>query len=221
MEVDNKTLGTNIKTLRMERRLSIEEFSEQTNISTDRIKAFEDGSERPLFKELLVMCPILRISDQDILERDILAERKDAEKRMKGKESRTNFNWYYGDKKHKIFLICWIVSVIIFYTINFLIIKQVIANSLTEENNITQEEYDALVAGFKALQIFGPLVVAGIINTIFMVIEIFKFRAFRFSFWFIYILFLIGLPIVIGIASILTLPSIIYAFYQLIAKKGK
>ena len=91
---DSKFLASNIKVLREESRLSIDEFANKIGVSKDRAREIEEGKSSPYTKELFEICKVLRISEEDILERDILTERMEANKRMKQADSRNTYNWY-------------------------------------------------------------------------------------------------------------------------------
>ncbi|MEI3527802.1 MAG: hypothetical protein V8R15_07330 [Bacilli bacterium] len=54
------------------------------------------------------MCPILRIHKEDFLE-DILAERTNANSKMKRGQHRSNYDWYYGNRLDEAFL-CFIFN---------------------------------------------------------------------------------------------------------------
>lgn len=76
-------INTNIKVLREEARLSIEEFAEKMNVSKETVVNWEKGKQDPTNEQIEQMCPILRIHLEDFLERDIQQERNDAGRRMK------------------------------------------------------------------------------------------------------------------------------------------
>ena len=76
-------INTNIKVLREEARLSVEEFAEKMNVSKETVVNWEKGKQDPTNEQIEQMCPILRIHLEDFLERDIQQERNDAGRRMK------------------------------------------------------------------------------------------------------------------------------------------
>ena len=90
------SIHTNIRVLREEARLSQEEFAEQLNVDVQTVKLWEKGKIDPSDDEITKMCPILRIHKEDFLERDILAERTNANSKMKRGQHRSNYDWYYG-----------------------------------------------------------------------------------------------------------------------------
>ena len=83
-------INTNIKVLREEARLSIEEFAEKMNVSKETVVNWEKGKQDPTNEQIEQMCPILRIHLEDFLERDIQQERNDAGRRMKKSNTRVN-----------------------------------------------------------------------------------------------------------------------------------
>ena len=91
-------INTNIKVLREEARLSIEEFAEKMNVSKETVVNWEKGKQDPTNEQIEQMCPILRIHLEDFLERDIQQERNDAGRRMKKSNTRMNYNWYLTKK---------------------------------------------------------------------------------------------------------------------------
>ena len=76
-------LGANIKLLREEARLTKEQLAEKVNISVEELTNIEKGKIIPDNRLLKQMCVYLRISVEDILERDIVEERNEAGRRMK------------------------------------------------------------------------------------------------------------------------------------------
>lgn len=67
-------INTNIKVLREEARLSVEEFAEKMNVSKETVVNWEKGKQDPTNEQIEQMCPILRIHLEDFLERDIQQE---------------------------------------------------------------------------------------------------------------------------------------------------
>ena len=81
-------INTNIKVLREEARLSVEEFAKKMNVSKETVVNWEKGKQDPTNEQIEQMCPILRIHLEDFLERDIQQERNDAGRRMKKSNTR-------------------------------------------------------------------------------------------------------------------------------------
>ena len=88
-------LAENLKLLRNEADLSIEELSEKTGINVILLEAFENDKCTPNEYQLEVLCKVLKIPADEIEERDLQAERKQATQMMRSKENRNNFNWYF------------------------------------------------------------------------------------------------------------------------------
>ena len=103
MEQHKNFIPSNIKVLREEGRLSVEEFAQRANVSVETVIGWEKGTIKVYTKDLIVICPILKISEEDIRERDIYQERQDAYARMKHGNSRKSFDWYYGNKNKVIY----------------------------------------------------------------------------------------------------------------------
>ena len=64
-------IHSNIKVLRTEARLSQEEFTEKMGVDVETVKLWEKGKLDPTSTQITKMCPILRIHEEDFLERDI------------------------------------------------------------------------------------------------------------------------------------------------------
>ena len=121
MEQDKNCLPSNIKVLREEARLTIEQFAQQANVSVETVIGWEKGTIKVYTKDLLVICPILRISEEDIRERDIRQERLDAYERMKHGTSRKNFDWYYGSRSKVVYYLLPIILIPIAALIGYLL----------------------------------------------------------------------------------------------------
>lgn len=52
-------INTNIKVLREEARLSVEEFAEKMNVSKETVVNWEKGKQDPTNEQIEQMCPIL------------------------------------------------------------------------------------------------------------------------------------------------------------------
>ena len=205
-------LGANIKLLREEARLTKEELAEKVNISVEELTNIEKGKIIPDNKLLKQMCVYLRISVEDILERDIVEERNDAGRRMKHSSSRKDYNWYLGDKKKFIFYLSYLFVIPITFIIAYLILspmKDVLIETLEMTNtkaNLLILYYSYLAAAFPAL--------------IYLIIFIVKRFRIVFRWWYILIFSLI-ITIATILANILLIPGLIYSLYQVIIKKGR
>ena len=126
-------LGANIKLLREEARLTKEELAEKVNISVEELTNIEKGKIIPDNKLLKQMCVYLRISVEDILERDIVAERNDAGRRMKSSSVRKDYNWYLGDRKKLAMYISYLIVIPVTFILALLLFsqtKEILVNEL-------------------------------------------------------------------------------------------
>lgn len=210
-----KYIATNVKVLREEARLSFEELSEISSIDVERLKQIEKGKVIPTEREVEILCKPLRIHYEDIIERDILSERNDAEKRMKKSDLRKNYNWYYGDRKILgIYLTYLLIAVIGLAGITFLSkltgIDLIIR--LNEAGQLIPTTYiEAFITAYVLMSF--P---AGVAFIVWLLIKL----HYRFAWWHIFWLsFVISLVPVVGALSIL--PGIGYSFYKSVIKRGK
>ena len=130
-------IHSNIKVLRTEARLSQEEFAEKLGVDVETVKLWEKGKLDPTSSQITKMCPILRIHEEDFLERDIEAERNDAGRRMKQKGSRETYNWYYGKKSTMAFYISYLIIIPVVALLTFLMVGNLL-NEFLELSNITK-----------------------------------------------------------------------------------
>lgn len=218
--VDLKVLGQNIHILRVEARLSVSEFASMANVPVELVESWEKGLVKPYIREFLVICPILKISEEDLTTRDILSERQNASKNMKTSNDRVTYDWYYGSKKRKVLYIlalCLIPSVFILsllYHIAFL-------SSLNDyvepgaEEIYTKEmiTVGAILMGYLTTSICG---------LVFIIIDFFRYIKRVFRFWMIFILSAF-IPLIILSAAISLIPYYVYTLYRLITfnKKSK
>ncbi len=205
-------INTNIKVLREEARLSKEEFAEKMDINVETVILWEKGKLDPTEQEIKKMCPILRIHIDDFLERDILSERTDAGNRMKRSNTRSNYNWYLGNRLSMAFYISYLIIIPILFFLVFSIGKKYINNIVVEY----ELNYDEL----KMLPLLYAFIVGGFTSSIYIYIYLFKRNIIVFKVW--YLLWISAIvPISIFVGAI-TLPIVyIYAFYKGIIRKGK
>ena len=216
--MEQNYLPSNIKILREEARLSVEQFAEKVGVSVQTVINWENGLQKVYTKDLLVICPILRISEEDILERNIKAEREDAYLRMKKGNSRKDFNWYYGNKNKVIFYLIPLILIPVIAVITWLIVFNLSVFTETigalESNNV-----DVPII-LKYYYFFYPYFAATIVGSVFIIIEVIKrFRRY-FRWW--YILMAISFStLLFGLLAIMLLPYYIYCIYQVFILKGK
>lgn len=211
-----KYISTNIKVLREEARLSFDELSEITNISIESLKLFEKGKLVPTKEEVMILCKPLRIHYEDIIERDILSERKDAGRRMIKSADRSNYNWYLGDKKVFWFYLSYFLITILGFVVITLLSKYLgldLISNFDEEGNLI-----FITTWLEAL-ITGYIVMSYPCGVCFIVWLLIKLR-YRFVWWHLTWLSVV-LALVPICGAIVYLPSIGYSFYKSIVIRGK
>jgi DNA-binding helix-turn-helix protein len=208
------SIHTNIRVLREEARLSQEEFAEQLNVDVQTVKLWEKGKIDPSDDEITKMCPILRIHKEDFLERDILAERTNANSKMKRGQHRSNYDWYYGNRLNMAFYVSYLILIPIIMIVTFILVGNIFDASLEQEMMEELSSYRMIY------QIVYMFLSGGFISSIYVFIYIFKKGILRFQWWFIFwISFAVSILTII--CSILLLGLYGYAFYKGVIKKGK
>ena len=208
------SIHTNIRVLREEARLSQEEFADQLNVDVQTVKLWEKGKINPSDEQITKMCPILRIHKEDFLERDILAERTNANNKMKRGKHRSNYDWYYGNRLNMAFYVSYLIIIPIIMSITFIFVGNIFDLSL-------EQEMIERISSYKIIyQIVYMFLSGGFISSIYVLIYIFKKGILRFQWWFIFwILFAVSILTII--CGILLLALYGYAFYKGVIKKGK
>ena len=208
------SIHTNIRVLREEARLSQEEFADQLNVDVQTVKLWEKGKINPSDEQITKMCPILRIHKEDFLERDILAERTNANNKMKRGKHRSNYDWYYGNRLNMAFYVSYLIIIPIIMSITFIFVGNIFDLSL-EQDMIER------ISSYKIIyQIVYMFLSGGFISSIYVLIYIFKKGILRFQWWFIFwISFAVSILTII--CGILLLALYGYAFYKGVIKKGK
>ncbi len=220
MEQDKNFIPSNIKVLREEARLSVDEFARRANVSVDTVIGWEKGTIKVYTKDLIVICPILKISEEDIRERDIKQERLDAYERMKHGNSRKNYDWYYGSRSRVIYYLLPIILIPLAALLGYL--ASLSMTEYYEELKLLwiQEGNSAPNYLFEYYNIIYPIAAACICATVFMIIEVIKrFRQY-FRWWYIMIAISFS-SVLMVIACVATIPFYIYCIYQAFVLKGK
>ncbi len=216
---ENEFLGSNIRLLREEARLTIEEFAEKAGVSVEVVKMWENGTLKPYTKELMVICPILRIHEEDILERNLVEERQSAYKKMKQGPNRKNFDWYYGSRSKFIFYLLAVILIPLVGLITGLLLYNNAAIEEAKEiwNEASNGEPNYLL---EYAHIIYAYVMAAICGGVFMIIDVVKrFRQYI-RVW--YIILAISFSSIIFTAIMLVLiPYYGYCLYQVCIKRGK
>lgn len=205
-------IPTNIKVLREEARITQEEFAEKLAVSLETVKLWEKGKLTPTSEEITRMCPILRIHEEDFLERDILSERNNAGSRMKKNGNRSTYDWYYGNRVNFAFYLSYLIVIPLVIVISLLVIGN-ITKPLVEEGLIS----NSYKIGY---QIIITYLIEGFISGIYLVVYIFKRKILRFQWWFIFWLSP-AVAIITLVSGFLMIGFYGYAFYRAIIKKGK
>ncbi len=209
-------LGSNIKLLREEARLSIEEFAERAGVSVETVKAWENGTLRPYTKELMVICPILRIHEDDLLERNLVEERQSAYKRMKHGSDRKNFDWYYGSRSKLIFYLLPVILIPVIFILSFLIFTPIMEETKIYLNaNGLEIPFD-----IEYMNIIWAYIASSICGGVFMIIELIKRYRQYIRPWYI-ILAISFSMIVFTVICLALLPFYGYCVYQVFVKRGK
>lgn len=205
-------LGANIKLLREEARLTKEELAEKVNISVEELTNIEKGKIIPDNKLLKQMCVYLRISVEDILERDIVAERNDAGRRMKSSSVRKDYNWYLGDRKKLAMYISYLIVIPVTFILALLLFSQ------TKEILVNELEMPVFQANIRIFM--WSYLITCLPTFVYVLLFIIKKYNITFRWWYLLILqfiFTIGMLL----AAIALVPGIFYSMYQIFIKKGK
>lgn len=215
-------LHTNIKVLREEARLTIADFASAMEVDLETAKRWEKGKVVPSNQEIQKMCPLLRISYEDMLERDILSERREAGSMMKKSHNRQTYNWYYGDTKK-----------IAFYLVYLVLIPSLVVLGYFGQKIVFDIEPDMIRTIFLpyfSIEVINKNItllmwlhsyylisfVAGVMITVKLAIRI----RYRFQWWHIFWYTVIIFIIEIG-GLLLMIPYWGYSFYKAIIKRGK
>lgn len=205
-------LGANIKLLREEARLTKEELAEKVNISVEELTNIEKGKIIPDNKLLKQMCVYLRISVEDILERDIVAERNDAGRRMKSSSVRKDYNWYLGDRKKLAMYISYLIVIPVTFILALLLFSQ------TKEILVNELEMPIFQANITIFM--WSYLITCLPTFVYVLLFIIKKYSITFRWWYLLILqFIFTLGMLL--AAIALIPGIFYSMYQIFIKKGK
>lgn len=212
-------IHTNIRVLREEARLSQEEFAERLEVNVEQVKMWEKGKLDPTESQITKMCPILRIHEEDFLERDILQERNEAGALMKKGSARNNYNWYYGNRLTMSFFISYLIVIPLVMILAYVVVNNFL-NQTIDTNIYTPEELQIVKTGIKSASIISMLIVEGFVSAVYAVCYFFKKGILKFQLWYIlWITPLVSFSTVIGIFAMPFFYG--YAIYKGIIKKGK
>ncbi len=207
----NPAIGTNIRQLREEKRLTQKSFSEMIDISLEELQEIEKGIIIPNEALVKKMIPILRISYYDMMTRDILKERNETTIAMKKSATRSSYDWYYGSRKKVLLDLLYLIGVPLVFIIAFFLLKpyQDFINSQNEEIIFTDT----------SRVIFSYLACSAISGVIFTINMAGRYH-YQFQLWhLLWITTLFWLVLIVG--AIITIPYYIYKIITLIVKRGK
>lgn len=204
-------IHTNIKVLREEARLTQQEFAEKINVSEETVVLWEKGKLDPTSEQIRKMCPILRIHEEDFLERDILAERTDAGNRMKKGKDRLSYNWYLGNRLSMAFYISYLIIIPIVGLLVGFMVKAILEEVIKEMS---------FPVNISLYAILYAIIAMGFVSAIYIYIFLFRRGILHFRWWYIFWISLISM-ISIFIGSIATPFLYGYAFYKGVIRKGK
>lgn len=213
-----KAIHSNIKVLREEARISQQEFADALGVDVKTVKSWENGKLEPTNEEIQQMCPLLRIHYEDLIERDILAERINAGKEMKKNGNRSTYDWYYGNRLTFAFYLSYIIIIPVVFLFLFLIIGKLYDAQLSQLPVQAQEAMTMPSKQF--LQIVLSAEVCGFISAIYLLIYLFKKGIIKFQWWMIFIAF-ITFSILTFICTFLVPVFYIFAIYKGLIRKGK
>lgn len=208
----NPKLFSNIKQLRLEKRLTTKELASLIHVDEALVISWEKNQAIPSPKQIKEMITYLKISYADMMTRDILAERLEAERRIKHSKERANYDWYYGSRTRIILYLVYLTCVPSIFLLAALGFGNLI-------NNIFK--YSTLYSIFndatKYLVSYG---ICSIISGVIITIRFFTRINYRFQLWHIFwISTLFWLVLVIGVLA--TIPYYIYIIVILIVKRGR
>lgn len=212
-------LATNIHQLRIEADLTLEDIAGDMMVDKDTIQAWEDGTQRPTEEELKELCTLLRIHEEDILSRDIAEERKIAGVKMKKDKNRTDYNWYFGNKKVWAAYIGMSIIVPLIFILIYVVLKPLMAPSIAEalENETASIIMQYLKSNYVLIYCYEA---ASFVQGVFLTIMYIRKHPFHFQWWYLWFIGII-LSVWEAVALVGFLPGYIYIIYQAVFKRGK
>ncbi|MBR2891911.1 MAG: hypothetical protein IKC22_06030 [Bacilli bacterium] len=216
-------ISINLKLLRNEAGLSFEELSEKTGINVILLEAFETEKCAPNEYQLEVLCKVLKIPSDEIGERNLVLERKQATNMMKSRENRNNYNWYFGNKKKFIFYLSYIIYFVLavsLLSLYYIHKFEGVTLELLRQEWITTSAFPfpVYVFLFYYTHMSFGISLFGLGVGVFMVIDYFTKHTFYFRWWYIFwISFFITCLEIIGILG--SIPYLIYVIIKIIKRK--
>lgn len=209
---ENPHLGSNIKVLREEARLKEIDLANALGVSVEDIKNVEKGNLKLSTDQVEKLLPLLRIGLYDIMTRDILSERNEADKKMRRGKERSNYNWYYGNKNVVLINIIYIILIPAVYLLLAFPLRPLISG-------ITFYIGEFCFVS-KEVPFLQAYVVVSFISGILIFIKILQRINYQFRLWhLLWFTALISICIIIGVIG--TIPYYIYVVVRLIILRGK
>lgn len=214
-------LARNLKLLRQESYLSLEEIVEKVGITEKELLEWEEGVSEPNDIVLEKLCKVLRMPFEDIRDRDLTLERQEALGQMKGTKVRNNYDWYFGSKSEKLFHIGYIVYFIVGLAIALFVCK--LLQSRYGDYSIFQEYYPQYTLEYIKLKLlFNDLIkclgVFVVGCAIFMGIWFFKRHTIPIHWWYIWFISII-ITVIMIVSVIACIPFFVYSIIKLFPKK--
>lgn len=213
----------NLKVLRNEANLSFQELEELTGIDEEILREFELGHLNPSYSQLVTLCRVLKMPVEDIDTRNLEEERRNATIQMKN-TSRTNYNWYFGDRKRLMFLIGYIAYFFLGIGILGLIYYFKFSNIDFEmmyyeyQQHYIMPAYETFVFQYIYNEVINSLYIFGLGAAIFMVVDYYSRHTFVFH-W--YLLFFLGIIITLAqiIGLLASIPFLVIVIRRIVLKK--
>ena len=219
-------LASNLKLLREEASMSINDLSEKTGINEQLLIAFEEDRITPNEYQIEVLCRVLKMPSEDITTRDLKVERAEATKGMRSKETREQYNWYFGNKKRFIFFLCYLfyfviaTSLLIWFIANKIVSEGITWELLKESYYYYNYSYPfAIYLVLVFWQLFKyAMIIYGLGASFFIIFDFLWGRRVYFRWWYIFWIGVIfTLVVFLGIFG--ALPYFIYTIVRLIRGK--
>lgn len=214
-------LSKNLKLLRKESYLSLDEIVDKVGITKEEYTKWEEGIGEPNDIVLEKLCQVLKMPYEDIRERDLTEERDEALSQMKGKKDRKNFDWYFGSKTEKMFHLAYIIYFIVGLSLAILVCNLLQLRygdySMVSLNypNYTLEYIKILLFVLDLIKCIGVFVVG---CGVFMLIWFLKRHTIPIYWWYIWFISFIITALII-ISALGCIPFFVYSIIKLIKKK--
>lgn len=197
------TVSNNIKTLRNNAFITVQDFSKNLNVTIDIVNKWEDGTVSPNEEELIKICNILNTSVDEINNPNSLNNNSSNENSNSVRKT-----------ANRIYKTTLILLPIIVITVS-LILKYSGFSEFYVKN--VYENLDLTVGLINRYAIKHSLMVAGCFNEILIITWLVKVYKFKFNKWLIVIL-IACFPFFIMLSTVGMIFTLIYSYYQLFIK---